>query len=149
MSSFEDLNERARAEKEEWNRKAWAAVGGKGGVPSPRAIHLAVAADVAQKYGVSLQEVMSTSRLKKLVTARHAAWAEVARRFPWISSPQLARMFKRDHSTILYALHKHKVEGRGLHSISARRAARIAAQTGGNGGEVQPETTQETSNGMV
>ena len=149
MSSFEDLDERARAEKEEWNQKAWAAVGGKGGFPSPRAKIMREVEAIAEKSGLTLKDILGTSRLRVIVKARHAAWAHVARTQPWISSPQLGRMFNRDHSTILFALHKHKVEGRGLHSISARRAARIAAQTGGNGGEVQPETTQETSNGMV
>lgn len=60
--------------------------------------------DVARDHRTTVADVMSRSRLKEHVAARHAAILECSRAFPDASREQLARFFKRDHSTIQYVV---------------------------------------------
>lgn len=56
---------------------------------------------------VTVADVMGRSRYQYIVDVRHLAMVEVAKRFPWMSYPQMGRLFGgRDHSTIMHALRK-------------------------------------------
>lgn len=56
---------------------------------------------------VTVADVMGRSRYQYIVDVRHLAMVEVAKRFPWMSYPQMGRLFGgRDHSTIMHALKK-------------------------------------------
>lgn len=56
---------------------------------------------------VTVADVMGRSRFQYIVDVRHLAMVEVAKRFPWMSYPQMGRLFGgRDHSTIMHALRK-------------------------------------------
>lgn len=56
---------------------------------------------------VTVADVMGRSRYQYVVDVRHLAMVEVAKRFPWMSYPQMGRLFGgRDHSTIMHALRK-------------------------------------------
>ena len=56
---------------------------------------------------VTVADVMGRSRFQYIVDVRHLAMVEVSKRFPWMSYPQMGRLFGgRDHSTIMSALRK-------------------------------------------
>ncbi|MBP8235322.1 MAG: hypothetical protein KAY22_23790 [Rhizorhabdus sp.] len=59
---------------------------------------------VARMHGATYDEVMSKSRRHRVVMARQAAMCAVAYKRPDYSLPMLGRIFKRDHTTVLYAL---------------------------------------------
>lgn len=76
-------------------------------VLSPRAEINAVIERVGAAYGVTLAEIVSPSRYRRIVKARDQAIFEVAARWPWLSLPRLGRIFgNRDHTTIMYSLEK-------------------------------------------
>lgn len=56
--------------------------------------------------GVTVADVMGRSRYAEIVAVRHKAMAEVYAAFPWMSYPQMGRLFGRDHSTCMHALQK-------------------------------------------
>lgn len=58
---------------------------------------------------VTLDQVMGKSRQLHIIEVRHQAMAEVHRRFPWMSYPQMGRLFRRDHTSILSALRRRGV----------------------------------------
>lgn len=69
-----------------------------------------VIAEVAEKHGVTVPEMMSRSRAHRLVNARHEAIIKVAttctiggERIPLSA---LGRIFHRDHTSILHVLQK-------------------------------------------
>ena len=56
---------------------------------------------------VTVADVMGRSRFQYIVDVRHLAMVEVSKRFPWMSYPQMGRLFGgRDHSTVMHALRK-------------------------------------------
>lgn len=57
---------------------------------------------VAQHYGLTLADIRSTSRQKRLVRPRQIAMY-LARRMTTRSYPEIGLSFHRDHSTIMYA----------------------------------------------
>lgn len=59
---------------------------------------------VARMHGATYDEVMSKCRQHRVVTARQAAMCAVAHKRPDCSLPMLGRIFKRDHTTVLYVL---------------------------------------------
>ena len=59
---------------------------------------------VARMHGATYDEVISKSRRHRVVMARQAAMCAVACKRPDYSLPMLGRIFKRDHTTVLYAL---------------------------------------------
>lgn len=76
---------------------------------------------------VTYSDVMGHSRYAEVVAVRHQAIAEVYLTFPWMSYPQLGRLFNRDHSSIMHCLTKLGVRksrygggGGGGWSLSAR-----------------------------
>lgn len=77
----------------------------------------AVIADVAEFYGVTVAEILSPRRERRLSEPRHVAmWC--AARLTGQSLPQLARAFRRDHTTIMYAVRE----------VTKRRAANPAVE---------------------
>jgi chromosomal replication initiation ATPase DnaA len=80
---------------------------------TPRAITQQLAADIAQAHGVTVQQLMSTSRLAEAVEARQALYAAL-RAIKWpngdhrFSLPQIARLTgRKDHSTIIWGVRRH------------------------------------------
>ena len=65
---------------------------------------------------VTVADVMGRSRYQYIVDVRHLAMVEVAKRFPWMSYPQMGRLFGgRDHSTIMHALRKFGALQKRMH----------------------------------
>lgn len=60
----------------------------------------------ADHYGVTLAEINGERRLTRIVRARHAIWFEL-----WLATrlslPGIARLFNRDHSTVLHGIRQH------------------------------------------
>lgn len=61
---------------------------------------------VVRMHGCTLEEVMSKSRQRHHVLARYAAICAIQEIRPCLSLPGLGRLFSKDHTTILHALHK-------------------------------------------
>ncbi len=70
--------------------------------PAPKAIIKLV----SLKHGVSVDEIMGPSRSVHLVAARHLAIWLVHTHCRWLSTPEVGRIFGRDHTTVLNALRK-------------------------------------------
>lgn len=105
---------RGVTEAQVWNERAAADL-------SPRERMLAVVAKVAAAHGVATSDILTKGTRahkgpKKVSDARHQAIAAVHLAFPNLSSPQLGRLFQRDHSTIL-----HSIKRAGLAPIKTRR----------------------------
>jgi chromosomal replication initiator protein len=64
---------------------------------------------VAIEFQTSPATIFGRQRDSATVRARHTAIARVAESVNW-SLPRIGRFFKRDHTTILHALRKFKVE---------------------------------------
>ena len=74
---------------------------------TPRDVANEIIAKAAQKYDVSAKDILGPARFKTIVAARHEAIADVTQALPWLSYPQLGRIFgNRDHTTIMHALKK-------------------------------------------
>lgn len=88
---------------------------------------------IAREAGtyVTVEEVMGKCRCKHIVNVRHRAMAEVYLQFPWMSYPQMGRLFGgRDHSTIMSALRKQGVLKPRLQGCSGRNMdARLYGQS--------------------
>ncbi len=70
----------------------------------------AIVAEVCAKHGVSWRELVSQRRAKPLVRARHEAyWRCIAE--TRASYPQVARLFDRDHTTIMHGVNAHRRRG--------------------------------------
>lgn len=62
---------------------------------------------VAEKTGVSIDDMKGARRDRKVVAARHAAIAAIYESRPDLSLPQIGRIFGgRDHTTIIHAVRK-------------------------------------------
>lgn len=75
-------------------------------IKTPREIRMAVIEEVAERHGVPLRHVLSRRRDRHIVAARHAAIRELRERFDGDSLPNIARLFNRDHTSIVHALRK-------------------------------------------
>lgn len=60
-------------------------------------------------YGVSFNSVISNSRYKTVVKARHHAWALIRNSMD-MSFPEIGEMWSRDHTSIIYGVRKHEKE---------------------------------------
>ena len=65
--------------------------------------------DVAQKHGVSVEDIKSSSRFQLHAAARREAIAKVVEA-TGMSSVRVGHMFNRDHSTVLSAIRKWNKE---------------------------------------
>ncbi len=61
---------------------------------------------VGMKHGYSVKELLGNSRTKLIAEARQEAYYLV-RYHTKLSLPQIAQMFNRDHSTVLYGIKRH------------------------------------------
>jgi len=61
-------------------------------------------------HGVSFDEIIGPRRDRKTVAARFDAIAAVHKARPDLSTPQLGRIFNRDHTSILHALSRRAVQ---------------------------------------
>lgn len=77
---------------------------------SPRGKIKDIIAGVATRHNISYADMMGPYRFAHFVVARHAAMAELKRAFPLMSTPHIGKIFKRDHSTVLYVLQKMGVD---------------------------------------
>lgn len=60
--------------------------------------------DTAREHNVGPADILSSSRYRNIVVARHEAIRRVAAAYPKFSTPKLGRIFGRSHWTILHAL---------------------------------------------
>ena len=72
-----------------------------------------LAREVCTSRGVLLREVLGASRSRSVVRARHELWWRI-RHLPdrCYSSPEIGRLFGRDHSTILAGIEAHAARTR-------------------------------------
>ena len=68
----------------------------------------AIAVDVAARRGVPLAELCGPGRTQSVVRARHEVWWRI-RHHPerYLSLPEIARLFNRDHTTIKAGIEAH------------------------------------------
>lgn len=71
----------------------------------PRPVHVIVT-EMCQRVGISIAELRGASRARVMVAARRAVIAAVYVERPDMSLPQLARFFRRDHTTLIHAVRK-------------------------------------------
>jgi len=72
--------------------------------PTPRATIKRIIAEEAARAGVDPGDITGRRRTRKILGARHAAMRRVHETYPHKSSTELARLFNRDHTTVLYVL---------------------------------------------
>lgn len=72
----------------------------------------AILSEVATKHGLTVKEIISASRMMKLVIARHEAYFRCAEETDF-SLPALGRIFHRDHTTVGFGIMRH-AERNGL-----------------------------------
>lgn len=85
---------------------------------TPRQETLAIIEAVAHDHGITTHDVLGPCRRKPIVKARQAAMVAVARARPMLSLLQLGGIFRRDHTTVMYAFSKL---GYQHDSLGARR----------------------------
>ena len=109
----------------DWNAKAkqdvWVNVGIQ---RTPKTQVADIIRAVGLRSGFSYKMMLSHTRHQPLIDARHAAVAAVAIAFPWMSTPQIAKAFNRDHSSVIYILQKMGVRSHLSGSYAKRRDAR-------------------------
>lgn len=68
-----------------------------------------IAREVAEEFGLTLDDLVGPTVNKYLTAARREAWSRIyaTKRF---STPQIGRFFNRDHSTIVHGLQRHREE---------------------------------------
>lgn len=67
-----------------------------------------ILAEIAQKHGVRISEIRGPRRQRALVLARHEYCVRLYSEMPQLSLPSIGRIINRDHTTVLYAVRKHK-----------------------------------------
>jgi glucuronate isomerase len=89
---------------------------------------------VAEEHNIPVTLIASKSRARKAVMARNAAMYAIKEKRPMLSSPQIARWFDRDHTSVLHGLASYASKA-GLPNLVGydiervrRRNARIAAE---------------------
>lgn len=75
--------------------------------PRWKPLSRAIIKAVAMKHDVRIHEIMGTSRERQIVHARQEAMFQIRETTP-LSLPQIARMFGKDHSTVVHAVKAHK-----------------------------------------
>lgn len=70
---------------------------------------------VALKHGFTPQELMARSRRADLVRARQEAMRLIYSHCQPVSTPQIGRLFGRDHSTVLHAI---KIRSQGISGVT-------------------------------
>jgi chromosomal replication initiation ATPase DnaA len=99
---------RARPEAANADRAKWAAVDARAASNGARLSHRGLVHIIAAYLGVSDAEVWSASRRRKSTRCRQIAWYFTRVDRPQISSNQIGRVFKMDHSSVLYGVDRIK-----------------------------------------
>lgn len=73
-----------------------------------------LAREVAAKYGLTLADIRSTSRIMALVAVRQEVCFRLMNETN-LTAPQIGRIICRDHSTVYYGASRHAFVN-GLHS---------------------------------
>lgn len=66
--------------------------------------HRLITAAVAKVHGLTIQDLLSTSRVYKVKMARHHAMWEIRQRKLAFSLTRIGKLFGRDHSTVINSL---------------------------------------------
>lgn len=62
--------------------------------------------DIAESFHVTVEGMLGNGKRRSNVVARHALWAAIYRDGR-LSFTEMGALFGRDHTTILYGVHKH------------------------------------------
>ena len=73
---------------------------------TPRERRRMIIAQVCDRHGVAVEEVMGRSRFKRVCTARKEAYAML--REERLSYPTIGRMFGRDHTTVVDGVQRYE-----------------------------------------
>jgi chromosomal replication initiation ATPase DnaA len=76
---------------------------------------------IAEAHGLSLEAILSRSRLQPHVAARHHLWTVIRHTMLW-SYPAMAGIFEVDHTSIIYGVDKREQKLRR----ELRRHVRVA-----------------------
>jgi chromosomal replication initiation ATPase DnaA len=88
---------------------------------TPTQVMLRIVSEVAAEHFVFQHEILSVERLRDDVAfARFHAWHRLRTEHNY-TLPRIARMFKRDHTTIMHGLRRYAEAG--PHGVRRRRAA--------------------------
>ncbi len=79
----------------------------------------AILDEVSAEFGVPVPEILSPWREARLLPARHAAMA-LAKRLTKLSLPQIGRVMRRDHTTVLSGIAAHERREATSPEIAAR-----------------------------
>jgi hypothetical protein len=119
---------------------------------APRVAIKALIAKIAADHGTTYEALQGPGRMAYIVRARCEAIAAIAKKYPQFSTPMIGKMFNRDHSTILWALHRAGMPPRNKQGLPtfARRHLKKDQHLGkvqglGDGGTL---TTKETPHGL-
>lgn len=63
---------------------------------------------VADEHGLTAKDIYEPGRFAHIHAARRAAIRAVAAAYPTLSAPQIGRLFRRHHTTVLHALGRVK-----------------------------------------
>lgn len=69
----------------------------------------AIIRDAAAQSPFTVEDILSPCRIHDLVEVRQKAMVEVHTKMPGLSMKEMGRIFKRDHTTVLFALRKSGV----------------------------------------
>jgi chromosomal replication initiator protein len=81
-----------------------------------------IIACVAERFGAPVDEILSDRKERRIARVRQAAMA-LAHELTWQSYPAIGRAFRRDHTTVMYAVRR----ARALAEHDLDFAARLAA----------------------
>lgn len=92
----------------------------------------AIINEVAERHGITYDDLMTSRRYRAIAWPRQEAMYEVCKRRPWLSLPDVGRIFGgRDHTTILHGLRKHcEREGISYEKFSFERKRRYYERPG-------------------
>jgi hypothetical protein len=86
---------------------------------TPREHRRMIIAQVCDRHGVAVEEVLGRSRYKRVCLARKEAY--VMLRQERLSYPTIGRMFGRDHTTVVDGVQRHRRDNDGGSEEPARR----------------------------
>lgn len=93
-----------------------------------RALAFCTVSDVAERYGVPTIKLFGKRGSRDMAVARHEAIRAVADALPHWSSVDIGTYFRRDHTTVLYALGRLSRTKTTLREAYHRRKAASAAR---------------------
>jgi hypothetical protein len=93
--------------------------------PKPKRAWKDIVAEVAEQHKVTVLDIMSARRNRTIVAARQEAMYRLRHETP-LSSAQIGRLLKRDHTTVLWAVERHGAMLRGEVFTQASRPPRGA-----------------------